>query len=130
MSVIIQVIASLHNLILSLDQSSNERSIMELHFRLRPPFSHITDFSGIFFSVDKFLGLGFTQLSCEWKFIGLRKFWSNLAKFSPVSHSQWQCSCVYANKGRQKDRTLCNFNICFTKGRAYFPWLTHNVLQS
>ena len=100
-------------------------------FSLRPSFRHIAGFSGNFFSVDKFLGLSFTQLSCEWKSIPESKkkpldvFKRKIAiqflgKFSLVSHSQGLCSRVYANKEKQNDRIPVQFQSLFCKRKILF----------
>ena len=70
--------------------------------------------------MDKFLGLSFTQLSCEWKSIPESKkkpldvfkrkiAIKFLAKIFLVSHSQGLCSRVYANKEKQNDRISVQF---------------------
>ena len=93
-----------------------------------------------FFSVEKFLGLSFTQLSCEWKSIGKVKRTfecrqkENFGQNSLLYRTRKGCVLVYMPiKKNTTIESLCNFKVGFAKGKAYFPWLnrlTHFVLKS
>ena len=121
-------LAQLYSVLRSKSQSAIHHGTL---FLFETPIQAHRRFLRKFFSGDEFLGLSFTQISCEWKSIPESKekpldvfkrkiAIKFLAKFSLVSHSQGLCSRVYAKKEKQNDGIPVQLQTLFCKRKILF----------